>query len=94
MLRCCCRDDHDYPGEQGAVLVLEPRGAGYPGRISTISYVSLSSNPSNTFNANPAVQVIPNGGGLGTVAAEQRRGEEQHEPHGSGCPIEGTVVGV
>jgi hypothetical protein len=45
-------------------------------------------HPSNAFNTNPAVQVIPNGSGLGAVAAEQRRGEEQHEPRGSGRPID------
>jgi hypothetical protein len=47
-------------------------------------------HPSNAFNTNPAVQVIPNGSGLGAVAAEQRRGEEQHEPRGSGRPIDGA----
>jgi hypothetical protein len=62
-------------------------------RIRGTKRRSLSSkmaHPSNAFNTNPAVQVIPNGSGLGAVAAEQRRGEEQHEPRGSGRPIDGA----
>jgi hypothetical protein len=60
---------------------------------ATFSLSSKMAHPSNAFNTNPAVQVIPNGSGLGAVAAEQRRGEEQHEPRGSGRPIDGAVAG-